>query len=66
MAYGIAASPEREGIVVQGDYVRYLGRQASTAEVQGWVSDFEHGNSNENVVAGFVGSDEYFQKHTQS
>jgi hypothetical protein len=64
VAYGIAASPEREGIVVQGDYVRYLSRQASDAEVQGWVSDFEHGYSNENVVAGFVGSDEYFQRHT--
>jgi hypothetical protein len=33
------------------------------AEVTSWVTAFESGYSNENVVAGFVGSAEYFQSH---
>jgi hypothetical protein len=60
VAYGFAASPEREGIRVRDDYFRFLGRAPSQAEVNGWVDSFVHGNSNENVVAGFVGSPEYF------
>jgi hypothetical protein len=40
----------------------FLGRSASAAEVNGWVSAFQHGASNEDVVAGFVGSPEYFQQ----
>jgi hypothetical protein len=60
VAYGFAASAEREAIRVNNDYMTYLGRQASQAEVQGWVYAFEHGASNEDVVAGFVGSAEYY------
>src|SRR5262249_50065065 len=63
VAYGFAASPEREAIRVNNDYMTYLGRTASAAEVQGWVNAFEHGYSNENVIAGFVGSPEYFQRY---
>jgi hypothetical protein len=63
-ALGFAASDEREGIVVQGDYGRYLGRTASTDEVAAWVAAFRHGLTNEEVVTDFVASDEYFQKTT--
>jgi autotransporter-associated beta strand protein len=61
IALGFAASPEREGQRVQEDYRRYLGRGASPAEVNLWVDLFtNHGVRNETVVAGFVGSPEYF------
>lgn len=60
IAYGFAASAEREGIHVRDNYLRYLGRAASQAEVDGWVAAFQHGASNESLVAGFVGSVEYF------
>jgi hypothetical protein len=63
VAYGFAASAEREGIRVNNDYLNYLGRPASSAEVAGWVSAFENGTSNENVIAGFVGSPENFGDH---
>jgi hypothetical protein len=64
VALGFADSPEREGITVQNDYQLYLGRMASTGEVAGWVNAFEHGTQNENVIAGFVASDEYFAAHS--
>jgi hypothetical protein len=66
VAYGFAASPEREGIVVQKDYGTFLGRSAAPAEVNFWVNSFVQGAANENVVAGFVGATEYYQNHLNS
>jgi hypothetical protein len=64
IALGFAASPEREGIRVAQDYADYLGRGASQSEIAAWVDLFiHHGAGNEDVVAGFVGSSEYFQSH---
>ncbi len=64
VAYGFAASSERERQRVTGDYRQFLGRDPSPAEVDGWVGAFASGlASNEDVVAGFVGSDEFFQAH---
>jgi hypothetical protein len=60
VAEGFATSPEAEGLVVQDDYQRYLGRPAGDAEVAAWVNAFTHGMTNEQVVAGFIGSSEYF------
>ncbi len=60
VAYGFAASAEREGIRVRADYQTFLGRDASDAEVAGWVDAFRHGLTNEDVISGFVGSPEYF------
>jgi hypothetical protein len=60
VAYGFAASAEREGIRVRDDYQTYLNRTASAAEVNGWVDAFLAGFTNEDVVAGFVGSPEYY------
>ena len=64
MAYGFAASGEREGIAVQADYQRYLLRSAGPTEVAFWVGQFGHGTTNEDIVTGFVGSDEYFRRVT--
>lgn len=59
-AFGFAGSAEREAIVVRDDYNRFLGREASEAETDGWVNRFRSGMSNENIIAGFVASDEFF------
>ena len=64
VAYGFAASPEREGQLVQGDYQHYLHRRATGGEVAYWVEQFAQGVRNEDVVAGFLGSDEYFRDNT--
>jgi len=59
-----AASPERETIRVQNDYQTYLGRAATQTEVNAWVVAFaNHQITNEDVIAGFVGSPEYFVRH---
>jgi hypothetical protein len=64
VAYGFAASAEREGQHVTADYNAFLGRPPSQAEVSAWVDAFVHqGVSNEGVIAGFVGSAEYFKAH---
>ncbi len=60
IAYGFAASAEREAIRVRNDYQTFLGRDATAGEVNGWVSGFLTGLTNEDVIAGFVGSAEYF------
>src|SRR5262249_50289502 len=59
VAYGFAASAEREGMRVRADYQTYLHRDAAQEEVDAWVYAFETGAAtNEDVVAGFVGSAE--------
>jgi hypothetical protein len=64
IAYGFAASPEREAQRVTADYVKYLGRTPSQTEVSYWVDQFiNHGKTNEDVIAGFVSSPEDYQKH---
>jgi hypothetical protein len=49
---------------IPADYLTYLGRTPSTSEVSGWVMYFQLGARNEDVVAGFVGSEEHFKKYT--
>jgi hypothetical protein len=64
VAYGFAASPEREGQRITADYQTYLGRAPEAGVVGWWVNGFLSGASNENVVAGFVGSVEYYQQNS--
>jgi hypothetical protein len=62
VAFGFAASAEREGQRVTANYQTYLGRAPSPGEVNLWVNLFvNEGVSNESMVAGFVGSPEYYQ-----
>ncbi len=64
VAHGFAASPEREHDRVTADYVKYLGRTPTDTEVAQWVNAFVQGQAtNEYVIAGFIGSAEYFKKH---
>ena len=46
---------------MQADYQQYLGRSASATEVSYWVNVFLTGGSNEQIIAGFVASPEYYQ-----
>ncbi len=64
VAFGFAASVEREGQHVLGLYRKYLGRDANRGEIDYWVGQFKMGFTNEDLVTGFVGSDEYFGMHT--
>jgi protocatechuate 3,4-dioxygenase beta subunit len=64
VAYGFAASAEREAQHVQADYLKYLGRSAGQSEVDYWLGQFLLGKTNEDIVTGFVGSDEYYKKHS--
>jgi hypothetical protein len=63
VSLGFADSAEHEGIIVRDDYLTYLNREPVPDEVNYWVNQFEHGMNNENVVAGFIASDEYFHTH---
>ncbi|HEV8061784.1 MAG TPA: DUF4214 domain-containing protein, partial [Gemmataceae bacterium] len=61
VAYGFTASPERESIRITNDYETYLGRQPDQAGLNYWLKAFVTGGAtNEDLVAGFVGSDEYY------
>ncbi len=66
IAFGFAASAEREGIRVRQNYLTYLGRSPSQAEVNSWVDQFiNHGLTSEAMAAGFAGSPEYFRNVTK-
>ena len=64
VAYGFAASRERESQRITDDYMHYLGRQPDSQGLNFWIDQFAGGVTNEQVITGFVASDEYFRKHT--
>jgi hypothetical protein len=51
-------------LAVGADYSDNLGRTGSSAEIAGWVAAFEAGLTNEDLIAAFVASDEYFADHS--
>lgn len=64
VSYGFAASTEREKQRIGADYQKYLGRQADPGGLAYWLDQFvNHGQTNEDVITGFVASDEYFMTH---
>jgi hypothetical protein len=65
VAYGFTSSVEREEQRVTDDYVKFLGRQPDQQGLNFWVNEFATGaQTNEDVIAGFVASDEYFSTHS--
>jgi uncharacterized protein YkwD len=60
VAYGFAASAERESQRINGDYQTYLGRPADPSGLSYWLNAFLQGATNEDLIGGFVGSAEYF------
>jgi hypothetical protein len=64
VAYGFTVSAEADGIRVRADYQHYLARAATQAEVDSAVALFGQGLTDETLVAGLVGSDEYYHRVT--
>jgi RHS repeat-associated protein len=65
VAFGFAASSERESEHITADYLKYLGRVPDGAGLSFWLDQFvNHGKTNEDLITGFLASDEYFAKHT--
>jgi hypothetical protein len=58
---GLTHSPEYYADLIIKDYQQYLGRTPGTLEVAGWVSAYQHGATDEQVMAGFLSSPEYYQ-----
>jgi hypothetical protein len=48
--------------IVDGFYIRFLGRQADPSGETAWVNEFLAGATMEQVAAGFVGSAEYYDR----
>ncbi|CAN5221029.1 hypothetical protein BH10PLA2_BH10PLA2_19640 [soil metagenome] len=61
IANGFTASIEGAKTRVLFDYEHFLRRSPSTTELDYWAAQFARGTTNEDIVAGFIGSDEYFQ-----
>jgi hypothetical protein len=61
---GFAASAERAALMIESDYQTFLGRGPSQAELNAWVAAYERGLTDQAIVAGFVGSPEFFQQQT--
>jgi hypothetical protein len=63
VALGFAKSKEREMQHVQLDYMTYLLRPADADGLAYWTGQFVNGGkTNEDLVTGFLASDEYFQR----
>ena len=63
VAEQIAGSQENNTQLINNDYFHYLGRAADPDGLTFWLQQFADGKSNEDVIAGFTGSGEYYKKH---
>ncbi|HVC96995.1 MAG TPA: DUF4214 domain-containing protein [Pirellulales bacterium] len=64
VAQGIAGSQENNTQLINDDYFHYLGRAADSGGLADWLRQFAYGATNEDVIAGFTGSAEYYDDHT--
>ncbi len=64
VAQRIANSPENNTQLINDDYFHYLGRTADAGGLAYWLKQFAGGTTNEDVIAGFTGSAEYYEQHT--
>ncbi len=62
VANAIERSTEARTRLVRSWYVNYLGRSAGNGEEQGWVSALQTGATEEQVLSGIIGSDEYAKR----
>jgi hypothetical protein len=65
VANGIERSQEARTDLVDSWYARYLGRLPSGNEAQGWVGLLLQGNSEETVLQGILGSQEFYSRAQQ-
>lgn len=63
VAQDIANSQENDAQLIKNDYFHYLGRSADDAGLAYWLTQFADGETNEDVIAGFTGSAEYYTEH---
>lgn len=63
-ALSVADSPEREQQRIADDYMTFLGRMPDQQGLAHWLSRFAQGATNEDLIASFVASEEYYLKHT--
>ncbi|HVC92930.1 MAG TPA: DUF4214 domain-containing protein, partial [Pirellulales bacterium] len=47
-------------IIIRPAYLQYLGRDADSEGLAFWVAQMQHGLTDEELEAGFIGSDEFF------
>jgi hypothetical protein len=66
VANAIERSTEARTRVVRSWYVNYLGRSALNGEEQGWVTALQSGATEEQILSGILGSDEYASRATAS
>jgi hypothetical protein len=59
VAAAVLANPEFVQNLVQGFYQQFLHRTADTAGLNSWVANLEQGMSGDQVIAAFLGSEEY-------
>ncbi|HET6878882.1 MAG TPA: DUF4214 domain-containing protein [Pirellulales bacterium] len=64
VAQEIAVSQENNTQLINDDYFHYLGRAADLQGLSWWLTQFAAGKTNEDVIAGFTGGREYYDKHT--
>ncbi len=65
VANGFTGSTEGLSVRIQQTYVRYLGRGADPGGLAFWLSRYAQGAVNEDIVTGFIASDEYFKEATK-
>jgi hypothetical protein len=64
VANGFTGSTEGLSVRIQQTYQRYLGRGADAGGLAFWLSQYRLGAVNEDIVTGFVASDEFFAQAT--
>ena len=64
VAVSISSSQENSTNLINDDYQHYLGRAADPDGLNFWLKQFAAGKANEDVIAGFTGSAEYYKDKT--
>jgi hypothetical protein len=62
VAMGFLLSAERLGTVVDGYYLKFLGRSVDPSGRATWVKILQAGGRNETIIGGIIASPEYFAK----
>ncbi|HVX63909.1 MAG TPA: DUF4214 domain-containing protein, partial [Pirellulales bacterium] len=64
IALSIASGPEAETLTISDDYMHFLGREPDADGKAYWLKQFASGKHNEDLIAAFAASDEYYQERT--
>lgn len=64
VAERIAGSAENETQLINDNYFHYLGRTSDPVGLAYWLQQSTDGKTNEEIIAGFAGSEEFIKQHT--